>query len=450
MHKVGIGRGSMLEIFSLDNKWNPPELSSLELEEYCNQIFKSEDKNYLVIFKVEPYIDSVLVQVNDTNPQEAVCVKRFTFHEGFVWDFETEKFFVERCLNNSWCGYSYEKLDEIYHFYSKKYPDWKLSRYYTAPFRLLDHIYHCMRKGSAKEMLYKAELDELAANLEELDEFDLLSSKPSDIYEGVSMRTLRALNCRAGTVLLSSAYNRNFLKDLQMKFPEIFKERLNDAQCSYLNHLITGDLTVGETGRLFKARRLALMLLWNNNQYQMFLLNEKNKEHAMTTLNKLAEIDDIYSKCIHVDMESTHTVDYRIAQLEHYLIAERNEYDEKLRRANRRRPGSWQERNNGYVVRYPQTINDFCREAVYMSNCLLAYVDALINGDTTILFIRKEDDINMPFITMEIFDNELMQAYHRFNEDCTPQEADWIQAYCDRHGIGRHKFKFDRAVDQLF
>ena len=117
-----------------------------------------------------------------------------------------------------------------------RYPDWKLNRYYTKPFRLLEHIYHCMRKGSTKEMLYKAGLDELAANVEELDEFDLLASKPSDIYEGVSIRTLRALNCREGSVLLSSVYNRKFLKELQMKFPEIFKEKLNNAQCSYLNH----------------------------------------------------------------------------------------------------------------------------------------------------------------------------------------------------------------------
>lgn len=441
----------MLDFLSNDNKWTPPELSQAEIEEYYNQAISGEcsEKDYFIIFKVEPYIDSIFVHIADRNSEESEYMKRFTFHEGFVWDYETERFFVERCLNNPRCEYTYVKIDDIYQIYSKKYPDWKLNRYHTKPFKLLEHIYHCMRKGSAKEMLYKAGLDELAANVEELDEFDLLASKPSDIYEGVSIRTLRALNCREGSVLLSSVYNRKFLKELQMKFPEIFKEKLNNAQCSYLNHLITGNLTVGEVGRLFKARRLDLMLIWNDNQYQMFLLKEKNKEQAIITMNELSKIDPFYSKYLN-DKESRDVVDYRIAQLDHYLIQQRKEYDKQIRCANRKRESSWQERGNGYVVRYPQTMNDFCREAIYMSNCLLAYVDALINGDTTILFIRREDDVNMPFITMEVFENELMQAYHRFNEDCTYQEAVWIREYCDRHGIGRNKFKFDYRFDELF
>ena len=96
------------------------------------------------------------------------------------------------------------------------------------------------------------------------------------------------------------------------------------------------------------------------------------------------------------------------------------------------------------------TINDFCREAVYMCNCLLTYVDAYIENDTTILFMRKTDAFNAPFITIEIFENKLMQAYHRFNEDCTLEEAEWIRDYCDRHKISRGKFKFNNDIDELF
>ena len=85
-----------------------------------------------------------------------------------------------------------------------------------------------------------------------------------------------------------------------------------------------------------------------------------------------------------------------------------------------------------------------------MHSCLLSFVYALINGDTTILFLRNSDDVNVPFITMEIYDGELMQAYHRFNTDCTPQEADWIRGYCHRHGISTENFQFDSTADELF
>ena len=84
-----------------------------------------------------------------------------------------------------------------------------------------------------------------------------------------------------------------------------------------------------------------------------------------------------------------------------------------------------------------------------MSNCLLAYFEAYIKNDTTILFMRKVDDFNKPFITIEVYNNRLMQAYHRFNTDCTAEEADWIRAYCERHGIDASGYSFNAAIDVL-
>ncbi|MBR1598697.1 MAG: hypothetical protein IJ661_07305 [Lachnospiraceae bacterium] len=43
-----------------------------------------------------------------------------------------------------------------------------------------------------------------------------------------------------------------------------------------------------------------------------------------------------------------------------------------------------------------------------------------------------------------------MQAYHRFNRDCTDEEADYIRDYCVRHGIGICRFKFNCLVNELF
>lgn len=407
------------------------------------------EEDYLILFQIEPYIDALYVHKKKPYSQNEVYLKRFTYKDGYGWDYEQEQIFYERCLCNEECGFDHGKLDEIFRVYSALHPEWKLQRYYTKHLRLLDHIYHCMKRGTVKEMLYKAELDELAAGLGEMDEVNLLASKPTEIYDGISMRVLRALNCREGAKLLSTAYNRNFLKDLLMKFPEIFKGPLNDAQCSYLNHLITGELTVGETGRLYLARQLSLVEIWNHEQYKLFLHKEKNQNLAKMIMTELGKIDEIYTKNLKFDVREQLT-DRRLPELKEYLLVNRGVYDLEIRRSNRKRDMSWQEREHGYVVRYPQTINDFCREAVYMSNCLLAYVGAYISGDTTILFIREMDDVNRPFITMEIFNGELMQAYHRFNEDCTPEEAAWIRDYCARHEIGCTKFKFNQALDELF
>lgn len=84
-----------------------------------------------------------------------------------------------------------------------------------------------------------------------------------------------------------------------------------------------------------------------------------------------------------------------------------------------------------------------------MQNCLHAYLEAVEDNDTTIMFMRIADNVNQPFITLEIQKNELKQAYHRFNRDCTRQEAEWITAWCDRHGIRTGRFQFNALVDEL-
>lgn len=438
------------------NTWTPPEISEQLIDQYCDEYLKEETEEFdqLIIFKFEPYIDSLLIHRANTDRKAPILfTKRFVFHQDYIWEYEDEQLFVDMVLNNGRLKYT-GVIDQIYKYYSETYPEWKLNRYYTKPMRLLDHIYHCMRKGTAKEMLYKAGLDELAAHIDDLDEIDLLSSKPSDIYNGISMKVLRSLNCRDGSLLLGDIRRRIFIKELQKSFPDTFKQKLNDAQCRYLQYLIDGDLTVGEAGRLYNARKTALRFMWIPSQYELFVLKEKRQKDELEEVGEIASIDPIYKTYLSQFKFAASPEEYEIfkeiSPLKYYLLNQREEFDKKIRRANRKRNQDWQERKNGYVVRYPQTINDFCREAIYMSNCLMTYVDAFLENDTTILFMRKPDDFNTPYITIEIFDNELMQAYGRFNSDCSPDEAEWIKNYCDRHGIGHSKFKFNRDVDLLF
>lgn len=434
----------MLDFFyKRENTWEPPELSYADMMCTCALNLPDDlepEGDYLLILQVEPYIDSVYLHFTGDDTIASMYKRRFVFHDGYKWSYEDERLFADRVLNNNRIRYSCV-MDDIFKYYSEEYPDWKLNRYYTKPMRLLDHIYHCMRKGSAREMLYKAGLDELATHIDDIDEMNLMSSRPADIYDGVSMRTLRSLNCREGSNLLSTTENREYIKELQMKFPVIFKEKLNDAQCMYLKYLIDGGLTVGETGRLFNARKMALMKIWSPNQYQMFIWKEKMNEEALKDAEEIVKIDPIYKNFVgKIEIENIYKIHRKLQTLRYYLLLHREEFDAKFRRANRKRNQDWQERDKGYVIRYPQTINDFCREAVYMCNCLLAYVYSYIENDTTILFMRRSDDFNAPFITIEIFENELMQAYHRFNEDCTPEEAEWVRNYCDRHKISRDNF----------
>lgn len=437
----------MLEFGFAENKWNPTDLSGEEIRALIDstspQLLSAD--YCLIIFQARPFIDSILLS-------EGSYVARFAFHEDYVWSRDDEELFERACLLNPMCRYTVEYLDEIFEIYSSEYPELHLNRYYTASLKMLDHIYHCLKKNTAKEMLYKAGLDVLAANFCYGEHVNLLATKPSDLYGGLSIKVLRALNCEEGAHMLAQEKYYEHLWKLQSGFPDIFKESLNNAQAAYIRKLIDGNLTISELGRLYHAAKERLSAIWIKSQYDIFLDDIRRKEEEMAIVKALIAIDPIYSPLEKHEVFDRYYHDGTISELKHYLVLNRHDYDKRIRRSNRKRPDDWQENFARFIFRYPQSINDFCREGFYMQNCLMSYAEAVLENDTTIIFMRPEEYNNQPFITMEVFTREngksyLEQAYHRFNEDCNEFEATIIRAYCERHGIIHDEVHFDKTID---
>ena len=432
---------NILEMHAQRSDWMPPAVNGTEIvRRAAKEMNVTGRKTCFYIFRTAPYIDAFFLCFNEAAVPE--LVRRFTFREGYVWSYDDERFFHFRCVRSGACFCPSGPVDEIYSRYSALHPEWHLKRYYTHNLRVLDHIYHCMQQNTVKEMLYKAGLDELAVHVDDLDEINLLAARPSDLYDGLPVRVLRALNCGDGAALLSTAEDRKYLRALSDGFPDLFDRPLNEAQCCYLSMLIRGDLTPGETGRLFRERKAEFNTEWCRAILGIRLAAERNlldyRAFVRVFREEVAVLDPIYRKYLSGLKPGDDLTD---AKRIHWLLtAARAEYDRRFRVSNRLRVYEWQERTPEYILRYPQTVNDFIRESVYMQNCLPAYLEAVVSNDTTILFLRKADDIHQPFITIEVQKNELQQAYHRFNRECSRREKAWIAAWCKRHGIGTGHF----------
>ena len=442
----------MLELMK-ENEWSAPELSDEQVgyaSEACRaQIngYGAESHDYLFFLKTEPYIDALYMYFDKKGAETPDEIVRFIFHEGHSWSFEDREIFRGRCLHNPKCVYFSRDIESIYDYYSKQYPQWHLKRYYTADLKMLDHIYHCMVQNTASEMLYKAGLDVLAEYINEIDELNLLSTKPSDLYEGINLRTLRAINCEEGAILLQKHEYREYVLYMQSKYPDAFKDELINAHCHYIRDMIEHRLTPGEVGRLFIEARPRLYRIWNERQYNMYIFLQRQENEIRVQIRRINDIDPFYRKHFPQTPQELKSGEYNYREFPRLLLEERETYDRAIRRSNRKREYSWQERTEDYIIRYPQTINDFCREAAYMKNCLTGFLEPIIHNDTTILFMRRADSVNMPFITIEIYRNKLRQAYHRFNQDCNQEEADWIRAYCKRHKIDASGYHFHKALD---
>ena len=67
------------------------------------------------------------------------------------------------------------------------------------------------------------------------------------------------------------------------------------------------------------------------------------------------------------------------------------------------------------MVVMPGSAMDLCREAVRQGNCLLDYLKEHARGETTIVFVRRKQDPDANFVTMEIRDQVIEQVFAQFN-----------------------------------
>ncbi len=263
---------NIFEMRATVNTWAPPEMTSDEIYqmmvEAALDINAYQGTDYLHIFKTEPYIDALCFT------DYSGAIKRFTIHPDYVWSGETEDYFEKHCIKNMHCVASGAKMDEIYKTYSALHPSWNLKRYRTKGVRLIDHIYSCTKGNTVKGMLYMAGLDELAVHVYEMDVLNLIARTPSSIYSGLKTKVLRSLNSPVGAEILSTTYGREFIKELYDRFPDIFFEKLNDAQCNYLLSLIGGGLNWWEVGNIMREKNNELRRIWNHSSFAIFMKKE--------------------------------------------------------------------------------------------------------------------------------------------------------------------------------
>jgi hypothetical protein len=90
-----------------------------------------------------------------------------------------------------------------------------------------------------------------------------------------------------------------------------------------------------------------------------------------------------------------------------------------------------------FSVIMPETAVDIAKEGLVLNHCVKSYIEDVIAGKTNIFFIRKTDDLQTPFYTLEVKDNKLRQC-HGFNNCnvCTVAGLeDFIRRYCAEKNI---------------
>ena len=82
-----------------------------------------------------------------------------------------------------------------------------------------------------------------------------------------------------------------------------------------------------------------------------------------------------------------------------------------------------------YIFIYPNTPDDIKDEAVQQTNCVASYIDKVIAGECDIIFLRNKHTPEKSLVTIEVRNNQVVQALRAFNKSISSSEQVAINHY---------------------
>ncbi len=124
-----------------------------------------------------------------------------------------------------------------------------------------------------------------------------------------------------------------------------------------------------------------------------------------------------------------------LCEIYEILILNREWWNETIQKSNLNRNMSYEYADELYTIFYPRGVEEFVCEAVSQHNCLLNYLKTYTENNTNIMFLRKKDDRKESYVTVEMSQKCLRQAYGRFNDKPNKQTLEWLKEYAKLKGL---------------
>lgn len=90
--------------------------------------------------------------------------------------------------------------------------------------------------------------------------------------------------------------------------------------------------------------------------------------------------------------------------------------DRKLKRTIKRKGWTrYEMETEELLIRLPECAHEIRKEGNAQHHCVATYMDRMVAGETCILFIRKKEDPDKSYYTVEVRDNEVIQVRGKYN-----------------------------------
>ena len=103
--------------------------------------------------------------------------------------------------------------------------------------------------------------------------------------------------------------------------------------------------------------------------------------------------------------------------------------------------GNYVERNvleyeceiDGFKFIYPRKTSDIKKEGISQHNCVATYINRVLSENCHIMFMRPVDNIEESYITLEIRNNQIVQAKRKYNDDPSKEERKIIEKWNEKY-----------------
>lgn len=97
-------------------------------------------------------------------------------------------------------------------------------------------------------------------------------------------------------------------------------------------------------------------------------------------------------------------------------------------------------KNDNYIIMLPNVPSDLINEGDKLNHCVGSYIDYVTSGKSTILFVRKSDNVDTPYMTLEVRDDMIVQA--KKDRDKYPNKDDkkLLEEFCEKKSLTIRSF----------
>ena len=97
--------------------------------------------------------------------------------------------------------------------------------------------------------------------------------------------------------------------------------------------------------------------------------------------------------------------------------------------------------DNDFSVVAPKEAEDLANEGIKLHHCVKSYIGRVANGETNIVFIRENTDLEKPFFTVEITNDNTIQQVHGFgnrNANAEPGLTEFVEKWAKDKNLMLH------------